>query len=167
MAVLRRCQAATASCCPAASAGRPAAATNSGVSRLARRSLPPPMRTFSWYSATLQRTGRPNSANIWLNATKWPYRSVSASTPSQSSTRARAAGPLTRSPGPADTAEAAHVISGHLLHRGPRRAEQRRGIPAVALLRAAQEGQVRLHVGRSEEHTSELQSLRHLVCRLL
>src|SRR5258705_4486240 len=25
----------------------------------------------------------------------------------------------------------------------------------------------RAHVGRSEEHTSELQSLRHLVCRLL
>src|SRR5437899_5439203 len=29
------------------------------------------------------------------------------------------------------------------------------------------EGVARVEVGRSEEHTSELQSLRHLVCRLL
>src|SRR5436853_3246997 len=28
-------------------------------------------------------------------------------------------------------------------------------------------GAVRMHPSRSEEHTSELQSLRHLVCRLL
>ena len=52
------------------------------------RSLPPPMRSFSWYSATLHRTGSPNSAKVWLNATRCPKRSVSASTPSQSSTSA-------------------------------------------------------------------------------
>src|SRR6516164_9860441 len=46
--VLRRCQAAIAACWPAASAGSPARATNDGVSRLAMRSLPPPMRSFSW-----------------------------------------------------------------------------------------------------------------------
>src|SRR5947199_1901073 len=50
--------------------------------------------------------------------------------------------------------------------------------PAAALARAvpeqplgplagAQIGQHKLAGGRSEEHTSELQSLRHLVCRLL
>ena len=48
------------------------------------RSLPPPISSFSRYSATDQRTGRPNSANVWLNATRWPNRSVSAMTPSQS-----------------------------------------------------------------------------------
>src|SRR5437899_9489743 len=37
-------------------------------------------------------------------------------------------------------------------------AEAERGVPGVELLRALE---------RSEEHTSELQSLRHLVCRLL
>src|SRR5262245_64983672 len=44
---------------------------------------------------------------------------------------------------------------------GPRPARRRR-CAAVSLLRPA----VRRH-RRSEEHTSELQSLRHLVCRLL
>ena len=59
-----------AACCPPGSAGRPAAATNSGVSRLAMRSFPPPMRTFSRYSATPHRTGSPNSAKVWLNAAR-------------------------------------------------------------------------------------------------
>src|SRR5437899_9447670 len=37
----------------------------------------------------------------------------------------------------------------------------------VSLQNTAGGGQVRLNLARSEEHTSELQSLRHLVCRLL
>ena len=45
---------------------------NSGVSRLAIRSLPPPMSSFSLYSAALHRTGSPNSSKVWLNATRWP-----------------------------------------------------------------------------------------------
>src|SRR5258705_6223618 len=50
------------------------------------------------------------------------------------------------------------------LFRSPRRvpAVSRRGQPA-GRLSDPQHG----HRGRSEEHTSELQSLRHLVCRLL
>ena len=52
------------------------------------RSLPPPMRSFSAYSSSDQRTGRPNSAKVWLKAGRWPWRSVSASTPSQSKIRA-------------------------------------------------------------------------------
>src|SRR3984957_12508813 len=135
----------------AASAGRPAAATNSGVSRLAMRSLPPPMRSFSLYSAGLHRTGRPNSSNTWLKATRWPYRSVSASTPSQSKIRARAARSATPgSPGLARAAEAAHVVGGQLQHRGPGGGEQRRRVPGGALLRLAQEVQAGLHVGPLE-----------------
>ena len=60
------------------------------------RSLPPPMRSFSLYSAGLHRTGSPNSSNTWLKATRCPYRSVSASTPSQSKISARAARSATR-----------------------------------------------------------------------
>src|SRR5205814_8904086 len=37
---------------------------------------------------------------------------------------------------------------------------------ASLLRRIAPEGDVRLSPARSEEHTSELQSLRHIVCRL-
>ena len=43
-------------------------ATNSGVSRLAIRSLPPPIRSFSAYSSGDQRTGSPTSSNVWLKA---------------------------------------------------------------------------------------------------
>src|SRR5947199_752756 len=48
----------------------------------------------------------------------------------------------------------------HHLHRVPVAA------PDLGGERFAQEGH-RFALGRSEEHTSELQSLRHLVCRLL
>src|SRR2546423_3943733 len=44
----------------------------------------------------------------------------------------------------------------------PRHVSARPGRPVLAGLRA-----VRVLVGRSEEHTSELQSLAYLVCRLL
>src|SRR5205814_8224293 len=44
----------------------------------------------------------------------------------------------------------------------------RRRLPTVELQeRKGQQGQQQLGQMRSEEHTSELQSLRHLVCRLL
>ncbi len=42
--------------------------TNDGVSRLAIRSFPPPIRSFSPYSSSLHCTGSANSANVWLNA---------------------------------------------------------------------------------------------------
>ena len=50
-----------------------------------------------------QCTGRPNSANVWLNAGRCPYRSVSASTPSQSKISAG-------SPGLARAAERAACV---------------------------------------------------------
>src|SRR5437899_9958994 len=57
------------------------------------------------------------------------------------------------------------VRAGLLLRRTahvvPHRSELRLG-PLAGLF-----GSVWYHVSRSEEHTSELQSLRHLVCRLL
>src|SRR5262245_58773711 len=40
-------------------------------------------------------------------------------------------------------------------------------VPPVGTTSTAHRRSRRLHVNRSEEHTSELQSLRHLVCRLL
>src|SRR5438045_5491029 len=49
--------------------------------------------------------------------------------------------------------------------RGVRARRCRRG-PAACRVRGGME-EVRAALGRSEEHTSELQSLRHLVCRLL
>src|SRR5438045_6050617 len=53
---------------------------------------------------------------------------------------------------------------------GPRRAQDARRAPLR--LHQSEEGALAAHlarvaVHRSEEHTSELQSLRHLVCRLL
>jgi hypothetical protein len=83
-AVLCRCQEAIASAWAAGSAGRPVRAMNAGVSRLAIRSLPPPMDSRRPYSSSSHRTGRSKSANVRLNAGRWPKRSVSASTPSQS-----------------------------------------------------------------------------------
>ena len=69
-------------------------ATNSGVSSDAIRSLPPPICSFSAYSSSDHRTGRPTSAKVWLNAGRWPSRSVSASTPSQSKISAGTAQPV-------------------------------------------------------------------------
>ncbi len=63
---------------------KPAFATISGVIELAIRSLPPPILSFCAYVASLHVIGSPNSANARLNAGRWPSRSVSASTPSQS-----------------------------------------------------------------------------------
>jgi len=63
---------------------RPAFARISCVIALAIRSLPPPMRSFCAYTASVQVIGRPNSANARLKAGRCPSRSVSASTPSQS-----------------------------------------------------------------------------------
>src|SRR5437899_5293766 len=53
---------------------------------------------------------------------------------------------------------------------GRRRGARRHGTEDPVPLDAAREGLVddrARHQARSEEHTSELQSLRHLVCRLL
>src|SRR5438093_8487971 len=49
------------------------------------------------------------------------------------------------------------------------RSPERRGVALLhgAALRAAHDGQAQLAHRRSEEHTSELQSLTNLVCRLL
>ena len=55
-----------------------------GVNTVASRSLPPPIASRCPYSSSLQWIGRPASANVWLNAGRWPSRSVSARTPSQS-----------------------------------------------------------------------------------
>src|SRR5882724_5377180 len=49
--------------------------------------------------------------------------------------------------------------------RDPRLAGKVRALPRIVLLAAREAGYRSLM--RSEEHTSELQSLRHLVCRLL
>src|SRR5258706_15002048 len=110
MAVLRRCQATSAAAWPSGSAGRPAAATKAGVSRDAIRSLPPPIASSRPYSSTDHSTGRPNSRKVALNAGRWPKRSVSARTPSQSNTRAVTAA----SPGPALAAEHPDVVLRHL-----------------------------------------------------
>src|ERR1700733_3093975 len=106
------------------------------------------MRTLRLYSSTDHRTGSPTASKVWLNATRWPCSSVSASTPSQS--RMSAEVTIGRSPGPADAAEPAHVLGRHLHHVGPQRLEQRRRVPAVAFGRAGQEREVRLHVGDLE-----------------
>src|SRR3712207_8779137 len=50
---------------------------------------------------------------------------------------------------------------------GPPAGGRQRGRPAVAQVGAGQGRDVALQVGRSEEHTSELQSRQYLVCRLL
>src|SRR3984885_8126349 len=102
------------------------------------------MRTLRLYSSTDHRTGSPTASKVWLNATRWPCSSVSASTPSQSSMSADVT--IGRSPGPADAAEPAHVLGGHLHHVGPHGGEQRRRVPAVPLPRALQEREVGLHV---------------------
>src|SRR3989442_11261711 len=47
------------------------------------------------------------------------------------------------------------LVAGQTVERGPQRATEQRGVRRPAT------------VGRSEEHTSELQSRPHLVCRLL
>ena len=44
------------------------------------------------YSCSLHCTGKPYSAKVRLNAGRWPCRSVSARTPSQSKINARATG---------------------------------------------------------------------------
>ena len=59
-----------------------------GVNTVASRSLPPPIASRCPYSSSLQWIGRPASSNVRLNAGRCPSRSVSASTPSQSNTRA-------------------------------------------------------------------------------
>src|SRR5258705_4222159 len=59
--------------------------------------------------------------------------------------------------------------AGARIHAHPqdRRADPRVGRARRALLERARAGATRAPRSRSEEHTSELQSLRHLVCRLL
>src|SRR6185436_11338525 len=52
------------------------------------RSLPPAILSSSPYSATSHSASMPAAANARLNATRWPSRSVSTSTPSQSKIRA-------------------------------------------------------------------------------
>src|SRR6185295_4556875 len=52
------------------------------------RSLPPAILSSSPYSSTLHSARMPAAANARLNATRWPSRSVSTSTPSQSKIRA-------------------------------------------------------------------------------
>src|SRR5262245_3029394 len=70
--------------------------------------------------------------------------------------------PLPR-PGAADRARAARARRGRVVR--PRRERRARGPRCAALRVPAAAGATR--AVRSEEHTSELQSLRHLVCRLL
>src|SRR5690349_24504081 len=52
------------------------------------RSLPPAILSSSPYCATSHSASMPAAANARLNATRWPSRSVSTSTPSQSKIRA-------------------------------------------------------------------------------
>src|SRR5262245_64926607 len=69
--------------------------------------------------------------------------------------------------GPADGQSADAVRDRRSQDRTPPGAAQVRRDPARQLLGAAPVDQQRKMRPRSEEHTSELQSLRHLVCRLL
>src|SRR5262245_64990311 len=66
---------------------------------------------------------------------------------------------VTRGNVPAEAAGAIFTGSSWLGHRGDREGAEN---PRALIGSAAQD-----HLTRSEEHTSELQSLRHLVCRLL
>src|SRR5205814_2893970 len=63
------------------------------------------------------------------------------------------------------------ALGGHeparLRPAGGARRPSRRGALAVDRARGARPARPRVAADRSEEHTSELQSLRHLVCRLL
>src|SRR5690349_12678373 len=52
------------------------------------RSLPPAILSSSPYCSTSHSASMPAAANARLNATRWPSRSVSTSTPSQSKIRA-------------------------------------------------------------------------------
>ena len=54
------------------------------MSSLAIRSLPPAIWSLRPYSSSDHSRGTPTSRKVWLKAGRWPYRSVSASTPSQS-----------------------------------------------------------------------------------
>src|SRR5258705_4864666 len=60
-----------------------------------------------------------------------------------------------------------HVASLASFHEPPRATSRRATRLDVANLTLAPKRRCRVLVKRSEEHTSELQSLRHLVCRLL
>ena len=90
------------SCACAARRSAPRSASGSSNSD-AIRSLPPPILSRSPYSSSDHATGRPASANAWLNAGRWPSRSVSARTPSQSKISAGTLlrRPRSRTPGPA------------------------------------------------------------------
>src|SRR5574340_1197412 len=130
MAVFRLCHVATSAACASGSVGRPAWATNSDVSRLAIRSLPPPMRSRRPYSSSDHWTGSPNSRNVWLTAGKCPYRSVSARTPSQSKMSV-----LIGLPGLPVAAEHPDVVLRHRHHRATLGGEDRRRVVLAGVLR--------------------------------
>src|SRR5262249_56972739 len=90
----------------------------------------PPMRSLTPYSSSDQRTGSPTSAKVWLNAGRWPSRSVSARTPSQSKISAgtRLAGRRRRGRGLPGRPEDADVVLRHLLDRRAGVLEQRRRV---------------------------------------
>src|SRR5438445_5258899 len=56
---------------------------------------------------------------------------------------------------------------GYIVFAGMRAAAGKNAPAAEALRALAQREQLALHIVRSEEHTSELQSRQYLVCRLL
>src|SRR5450755_4071566 len=129
-AVLRQCQSASISRWSSPSVAKTCSCTNSSVSSEAIRSLPPPILSFTPYSSSDQRTGNPTSANVSLKAGRWPSRSVSASTPSQSKISAgtRSAGGCRERPRPARGPEDADVVLGHRLDGCSHLGEQRRRI---------------------------------------
>src|SRR2546429_6865103 len=69
-----------------------------------------------------------------------------------------------RAPSSVHLSRPAPALRGPSRHAVPRRDSRPRGPPA---LRDALRRHLRISVRRSEEHTSELQSRLHLVCRLL
>src|SRR5688572_791628 len=93
------------------------------------RSLPPPIFSRSPYSSSDQTTGRPASANVWLNAGRWPSRSVSASTPSQSKISAGTLGGRAgRRPRAARRSERPDVVLRYVLDRRAHVSEERRRV---------------------------------------
>ena len=87
----RSCDGATASTARPVRRGRREArwrGRTRASARLAMRSLPPPILQLLAVRSSDHSIGSPNSRKVWLKAGRWPSRSVSASTPSQSKTRA-------------------------------------------------------------------------------
>src|SRR5205814_4584317 len=118
------------------------------------------MKTISARAATSAAEpapATPSRASAASGSARWSNATTAA--PDFLARLRHMASPITPSPMNPSVVAIVVLLALHVQRR-PRACQARRGV--TRLHYAAHE-----HPGRSEEHTSELQSLRHLVCRLL